>query len=60
MFTAIQNSLKGSKTFGLCALGLGFIGAYQLGWISIPQDQLNQIINTVLFAAVGALRAGIK
>lgn len=53
-------SLEGKKTYGLCAIGLALIAAFNLHWISIPQDQLNELTSLITLAAIAALRAGVS
>lgn len=52
--------LKNRKTYGLVALGLGFIGAVVLGWVTIDPQVYQQTVNAITLAAIAALRAGIK
>ncbi len=55
----ILKALEGKKTYGLCAIGLAIIAAYNLHWIVIPEDQLKEISNIIILAAIAALRAGV-
>ena len=60
MLTEIEKFLSGKKTFGLVGLGLLIIAAAHLGWINIPQEQVNEFVSAITLASIAALRAGVK
>lgn len=51
--------LKGKKTYGLCALGLGLVAAVNLGWISLDPKVFDELKSALVFAAIAALRSGV-
>lgn len=53
----IVKYLEGKKTYLACALGLALIGACSLHMIEIPKEQLQEIVNSVTFITLAALRA---
>ena len=53
-------SLKGRKTYGLCAMGLGIMGAVSLGWIEIAPELYDQLKSALVFGAIAALRGGMN
>jgi len=56
----IMETLKGKKTYGLCAIGLAIVGAVSLGWISLEPKLYDEMKAVLVFGAIAALRAGIK
>jgi hypothetical protein len=53
----IVKYLEGKKTYLACALGLFLIAAVSLGWITIPKERVQEIVNGVTLVAIAALRA---
>lgn len=47
---------EGKKTLLACALGLALIGAVGMGWIQIPKEQFNQIVEGMTLVAIAMLR----
>lgn len=51
---------KGSRTYGLCALGLAIVGAVSAGWIQLDPKLYDELKTAIVFAAIAALRAGVQ
>lgn len=60
MLTKIEQYLAGKKTYGLVGLGLVIAAAAHLGWIEVPKENIQELLNVVTLAAIAALRAGVK
>ena len=60
MLAQLEKYLEGKKTYGLVFVGIVLIGAVQLGWITLPTDQVNELSNLITLSAIAAMRAGIK
>ena len=56
----VENYLSGKKTYGLVAVGLVLLASSHLGWIQLPQQQLNDLNTALTLSAIAALRAGVK
>ena len=52
--------IKGKKTYGLCVLGLALIGAVILGWVNLDPKLYDELKTALIFAAIAALRGGLK
>jgi len=56
----IIDKLKGSKTYGLCAVGLLLFAAVKLSWIELDPKLFNDLQGAITLAAIAALRAGVS